>query len=75
MSSIIDYFKANKLNYTVTSTTQESGSGLYNPFEKSDNCFASLVTPCYWQVTFNQLVTIDTYIISIPTTFIWSMTE
>ena len=65
MSSIIDFFNANNLNYTVTSSTPVSAdSGPYNAFDKNDKHFCSYVSSPYWQVTFERLVTITSYIIS-----------
>ena len=64
MSSIIEYFNANKLNYTASSSEpSQSSRGPYNVFGKDDSLFASRVSPYYWQVSFSQPVSIESYII------------
>ena len=75
MYSIIDYFDKNGLKYAVTST--EPLSSAYEPnnsFSKSTSFFASYVWPNYWQITFERLVKIDSYTISLPS-ISWTMTE
>ena len=64
MSSIIEYFNANKLNYTASSSQPSQYSrGPYNVFSKDDSLFASRVSPYYWQISFSQPVSIERYII------------
>ena len=75
MYSIIDYFDKNGLKYAVTST--EPLSSAYEPnnsFSKSTSFFASYVWPNYWQITFEGLVKIDSYIISLPS-ISWTITD
>ena len=64
MSSIIEYFNANKLNYTASSTKPESSSyGPYKAFNKDGDYFKSYESPYYWQVSFSKPVSIESYII------------
>ena len=76
MSSIIDYFNANKLNYTATSSTPNGASvGPYNAFDKNGKFFCSTVSSPYWQVTFEQPVVIESYIIGALTSNSWWSTN
>ena len=76
MSSIIEYYNINKLNYTTASSNPcSSVKGPYNAFDKNDKHFCSIENP-YWQVTFEQLVSIESYIISAKSSwYSWYMTQ
>ena len=64
MPSIIEYFNANKLNYTASSSTPAlSTRGPYAAFNKDGFSFYSRVSPYYWQISFSQPVSIERYII------------
>ena len=63
MPSIIEFFKANKLNYTASATQNECG-GFYAAFENDKHFCSTQSSRDYWQVTFERLVTIASYIIS-----------
>ena len=64
MSSIIEYFNANKLNYIASSSEPTSSSySPYNAFNKDGDYFYSNESPYYWQISFSQPVSIESYII------------
>ena len=75
MSSIIDFFNANKLNYTASGSSDSCSNEFYPAFDKNDKCFYSVEDSPYWQVTFEYLVTIASYIISAPLTTSWYTTD
>ena len=77
MTSIIDYYKAHNLSYTASGS--DSNFPYSNAFEKNDKYYQSYdKSPNYWQITFQNYVTIDSYIISCTTqswwTTIWKIT-
>ena len=63
MPSIIKFFKANKLSYTA-SGTDDNCNGFNAAFENNKHFCSSCDSTDYWQVTFERLVTITSYIIS-----------
>ena len=74
MPSIIEFFKANKLNYTASGTQNECG-GFYAAFENDKHFCSTYLPPNYWQVTFARSVTITGYIISAPQSVDWYTTQ
>ena len=75
MSSIIDYFKTNNLKYTLTSSTPVSGYPPEHAFDKNNNRFDSLVPSPFWQINFEKIVTIESYIIGALTNWNWWVSE
>ena len=65
MPSILEYYKANNLNYSATSSTPlRETHGPYSAFNKEGNHFQTQQDPSYWQISFTQPVAIGSYIIS-----------
>ena len=63
MSSIIEYFKVNQLNYTTSSSPYCASDSHENAFDNI-KYFQSTVTNPFWQIIFAQPVVIESYIIS-----------
>ena len=66
MSSIIDYFNQNGLEYHASSLSSASGWGPERAFAKSGNCYCTTgdVPGQWWQVSFSKPVVISKYIIT-----------
>ena len=66
MSSIIEYFNENNLEYHASSLSSLDGWGPDRGFAKSGNCFNSKkdVSGQWWQASFSQPVVISKYIIT-----------
>ena len=65
MTSIIDYYKKNNINYTASSLSLNLGKSPYNVFDSSKTFFVSQLNPAgqWWQVTFEFPVSISSYTI------------
>ena len=62
MPSIIEQYKANKVNFTASSTEPyTSNYGPYNAFNTEGNHFSTHEDPWTWQVSFPQKVTASSY--------------
>ena len=76
MSSIIEYFNKNGLNYTSVGSTHEEAENPYNAFKKGDEYgFCSSESNNYWIVSFEKPVTVESYIISSGTGWDWWITS
>ena len=66
MSSIIDYFNANNIEYSASALTFQSGYEPEKAFAKSNNYFYSTNSPSgqWWQVSFSRNVVISSYFIT-----------
>ena len=72
--SIIDYFNTNGLGYTTSGSTSNGGDGHNAAFDKNDKHFQSHSDPPFWQVTFEQIVTIGSYTLKTKSFEGWFMT-
>ena len=66
MISIIDYFKLNRINFTVSSlSANDPSTGPYNVLDTTANYFISKTTPTgqWWQLTFPTPVYLSSYTI------------
>ena len=65
MSSILDFYKANNITFSVTSSTPESSANsASNAFSKEGKPFQTTVSPSYWRIYFSKPVKMGSYIIS-----------
>ena len=69
MNSIIDLFNKKGLNYTTASPKPTSGHDAFYAFYKDQNYFRTDASPYFWQIEFVVPVTIESYIISSPSSF------
>ena len=72
--SIIDNFKANGLSYTTSGSPSNGGHGCDAAFDKTDKFFRSTSNPPYWQISFEQIVTIGSYTLKTLSLQSWCMT-
>ena len=60
MTSIIKQFDAHGLNYTFVSSRPMDGTKHEDAF-KSSTFYSYVDAPCYWQITFSQPITAESY--------------